>query len=96
MAMYIGTSKTCETCKAELIRTSELYYSCPNAHGRLVQACDPRPRIAERENKRAANLFAKYLPRYLRWLKKWAGGGSSQAAIHLQRHRAERNGPSLG
>lgn len=76
----------CEECKAELIRTSELYYCCPNGHGKLFAAIgECRFGTAKREAHRSANLFAKALPRYLRAAKKLANwkptyfGGSNEA-----------------
>ena len=57
----------CQECGRVLIRTSERYAVCPEAHGRLIQVREVvRVSVARREDVRAANLFSKALPAYVR------------------------------
>ena len=70
----------CITCKAELIRTSEEYWCCPNGHGKLHNAQDIRLSVAERERKRLWAGFDKALRAWTKWLKKcpWPAPGVLQ------------------
>lgn len=66
IAIAENTTETCETCRAMLIRTSNLYLCCPNGHGKLVPNADGRKPAALPDCKQAWKRWCKWFDQHER------------------------------